>query len=125
MGASHGGVRWKTTSSSTTDAISGMTCTALAPVPITATRLPRRSTPGSQRAVWNAGPAKVSRPGMSGSDGRLSWPTLLITASTTTSSPVRRRRVQRRSASDQVAASTSVPNRMWRRRSNASAQSQK
>ena len=44
-------------------AISGMNCTALAPVPITATRLPRRSTSWSQRAEWNDGPANESRPG--------------------------------------------------------------
>ena len=36
-------VRWKTTSCLVLGAISGMNCTALAPVPITATRLPVRS----------------------------------------------------------------------------------
>ena len=35
-------MRWKTSSSPTLGAISGMNCTALAPVPITATRLPRQ-----------------------------------------------------------------------------------
>ena len=39
-GPSHGGVRWNTSSSPTSVAISGMNCTALAPVPMTATRLP-------------------------------------------------------------------------------------
>ena len=36
---------------------------ALAPVPMTATRLPRRSTPWSHVAEWNAGPANFSEPG--------------------------------------------------------------
>jgi hypothetical protein len=36
-------VRWKTTSRSASSAISGTNCTALAPVPTTATRLPLRS----------------------------------------------------------------------------------
>ena len=53
---------------------------ALAPVPITATRLPARSVPSTHWAECMAGPANVSRPAMSGSFGRLSWPTALITA---------------------------------------------
>ena len=47
---------------------------------MTPTRLPVRSTEWSQRAEWNAGPAKDSRPSIFGSCGRFSWPTALITA---------------------------------------------
>ena len=65
-GQSHGGVRWKTVSWATCGAISGTNWKALAPVPITATRLPVRSTSWRQRAEWKAGPAKLSQPGMSG-----------------------------------------------------------
>ena len=58
----------------------GTAWNADAPVPITAMRLPASAAPWSQRAVWNDGPRKASRPGMSGMRGRLSWPTALITA---------------------------------------------
>src|SRR2546427_549762 len=47
---------------------------ALAPVPTAATFRPVRSWSCSQRAEWNARPAKRSRPGRRGIDGRLSWP---------------------------------------------------
>ena len=47
---------------------------ALQPVPTTATRLPARSTSCRQRAVWNAGPAKLSSPGIGGTVGTDSWP---------------------------------------------------
>ena len=88
-------------------AISGMNCTALAPVPITATRLPCRSTSWSHRAEWNVGPANESRPSMSGKSGRLSWPTALMTAfgGDRLLAPVgdaARRRVHASSASDHV-----------------------
>ena len=46
--------------------IAGTTWIALQPVPTTATRLPARSTSWRQRAVWNAGPAKLSSPGIGG-----------------------------------------------------------
>ncbi len=47
-----------------------MVCTPVAPVPITATRLPLKST-GScgHRAVWKEAPLKLSRPSMRGSVG--------------------------------------------------------
>ena len=51
------GVRWKTVSCSTIGAIDGITWTAEAPVPITATRLPDRSCSWSQREVCITGPA--------------------------------------------------------------------
>src|SRR6476469_4801491 len=58
----------------------GPVCTALAPVPIIATRLPLRSTDPSQRAVWNIGPRKSSSPGIGGMEGWLSWPTAVTRA---------------------------------------------
>ena len=52
-----------------------------APVPITATRLPRRSYPWSQRAEWKTLPGNESSPGTSGTLGSDSGPV----AETTTS----------------------------------------
>ena len=43
-GITHGGVRWKRCSRPTRGWISGTTCTAVAPTPISATRLPVRSS---------------------------------------------------------------------------------
>ena len=53
-GAHQLGVRWNTVSCPTVFATSGIACTPVAPVPITATRLPAKST-GSwgQSEVWN------------------------------------------------------------------------
>ena len=53
-----------------------------------------------QRAEWNDGPAKVSMPGISGSRGRLSEPTALMTkrASNTFSAPLVSRAVTRHMA---------------------------
>ena len=72
------GSRWKRRTATATSAISGTICAALEPVPTTATRLPVRSCSCSHRAVWNAGPRKVSRPGQSGMRGTLRNPTALI-----------------------------------------------
>ena len=97
-------------------AISGASWKALAPVPITATRLPASACWCCHAAEWKAGPANDSRPGMSGRRGRLSWPTALISAlASSVSSPPSRERmrtVQRAAASSQRAAITSVPKRM-------------
>ena len=62
----------------------------LAPAPTSAKRVPRISRSSGQRAEWNEGPAKVSMPGISGSRGRFSEPTALITkrASSTSSAPI-------------------------------------
>ena len=56
-----------------------MVCTPVAPVPITATRLPAKST-GSfgQRAVWKDCPSKESRPSMRGRVGVESGPIAVI-----------------------------------------------
>ena len=69
FGVTQIGVRWKTVSSEATSAISGISCTAVAPVPITATRLPARSAASSHFAVWMTSPAKSCTPSMSGSRG--------------------------------------------------------
>ena len=61
-------------------ATSGTSWSALAPVPITATRLPASECWCCHRAEWKAGPAKRSSPGIAGSFGRLSCPTALISA---------------------------------------------
>ncbi len=73
-------LRWKTVSRATSGAISGTTWTAVAPVPTNATRLPRRSVPWSQRAEWNATPAKSSMPSIAGIAGWLSWPVAITSA---------------------------------------------
>ncbi len=94
---------------------------ALAPVPITATRRPSSLTESSHRAEWNDGPAKRSRPSMTGILGRLSWPTAEMTASATSVSVPPSGRGQRHlpatRASSKVHEVTSVEKRMWSRRS--------
>jgi len=62
-------VRWNTVRRSACGAIEGITWTADAPVPISATRFPRRSVSWSQRAVCMTAPPKFSRPGMAGGFG--------------------------------------------------------
>jgi hypothetical protein len=66
FGMIQGGVRWNRVRWDAMAASSGTTWIALAPVPITPTRLPLSATAWSQAAVWKAGPANASRPGMSG-----------------------------------------------------------
>ncbi len=74
FGSTQGGVRWKSSRRPTFSTICGTTWIALAPVPMTATRFPVRSTSWSHSAVWKAGPAKESRPSISGSEGWFSPP---------------------------------------------------
>ena len=62
-------------------ATSGMNCSALAPVPMTATRLPVRSRSWRHSAEWKYSPAKSAMPSMVGHSGRFSWPTAEMTAS--------------------------------------------
>src|SRR4051794_8029566 len=68
------GVRWKRWSCSTSGWMCGTTWIDDAPVPITATRFPRRSASWSHCAVWKAGPWKLSSPGMLGTLGSLRPP---------------------------------------------------
>ena len=107
--------RWKIVRWSTSGAMAGTNCIALAPVPTTATRFPPSSTSWSQRDEWNAGPANVSSPSRSGTDGRLSIPTALMTAfaSTDSSRPSLPRTcsVHRARSSSYAAAITSVSSR--------------
>ena len=68
--------------------ISVISCTAVAPVPITATRLSLSSTEWcGQRAVCQLSPAKISRPGMSGMNGSDKPPIAVIRKRARTSSP--------------------------------------
>jgi hypothetical protein len=64
------GVRWKTVSSAACAAISGIDWMPDEPVPMTATRLPVKSTPScGQRPVKKTCPWKRSAPSISGSFG--------------------------------------------------------
>ncbi len=92
-----------------TGAIAGTNCSALAPVPTTRTRLPRRSTPWSHSAEWNAGPAKDSRPGRSGTAGRESWPVAVTSTSVVRVSPAVVVSVQLRCSSSYAAEASSTP----------------
>ena len=99
--------------------MAGTTWIALQPVPTTATRRPSRSTSWRQRAVWNAGPAKLSSPGMGGIVGTESWPQAVIRTSASCGPPLVCSAHVARSAS-QRASSTSVDVRIrsstpWRR----------
>ena len=87
MGRIHGGLRWITVSEPTRGWIAGTNWIALAPVPITPTRFPERSTSCRQSAEWNAGPAKSSRPSSSGIAGRESWPQAATITSASTVPP--------------------------------------
>ena len=91
----------------TTFCSSGTIWIAEAPVPITATRLPARSTSWSQRAEWKTSPWKVSSPSISGSRGS-ERPPAPTTGSATTQVPFGVRTVQRWASSSQAASSTGV-----------------
>src|SRR3954449_4961317 len=69
LGWIHGGVRWKTRRLDASSATFGTNWMADAPVPITATRFPRRSHEWSHWAEWKTGPAKREAPGMAGMAG--------------------------------------------------------
>ena len=57
-------VRWYTVSEATSPAMAGITCTPLDPVPMTATRLPAKSTGVvGHRPVWYDSPRKSLAPG--------------------------------------------------------------
>jgi hypothetical protein len=63
-GMQYVGVRWKTVRCRTSPATVWITCTPVAPVPTTPTRLPESSTPAAgQRPVWWLSPANASIPG--------------------------------------------------------------
>ena len=108
--SSHGAVRWNSVSCATCGWMAGTNWIALAPVPITATRLPVRSTSWSHCAEWNAVPANVSRPGMAGSTGRDSCPIAGTRTSASSTSPAAVCTRHRPASSSNSAAVTSVPN---------------
>ena len=86
---SQGGVRWYRSRWAASSATNGTNWAALAPVPITATRLPAQCDANDPtRAEWNDGPPNRSRPAMGGNDGRLSWPTALTSTSNRSVWPV-------------------------------------
>jgi hypothetical protein len=64
---------------------------------------------GSQWAVWNVGPAKVSSPGQSGMRGTLSRPTAEITASKCSAFPAAVRTSYRACSSSHCTEVTAVP----------------
>ena len=69
FGTTQMGVRWYTVRSAAVLASSGMSWTAVAPVPMTAMRHPVGSKPSSQSVVWMTLPSKLLMPGMSGTFG--------------------------------------------------------
>jgi len=99
-GALQFGRRWNTVSSPTLSAISPITWMPVAPVPITATRLPAMST-GScgQWKVWNERPLKLSLPSSRGSVGIDSRPSVRMRKRQVSSRPSATRRRHRLCAS--------------------------
>src|SRR5689334_3856156 len=109
-GSTQGAVRWNRLSEPTVGAICGTNWIAEAPVPMTATRAPVRSTSWRHCAEWNAVPAKVDSPGMSGVDGRLSGP-VATTRTRAVYSPREVRTRHRPIEPSQSAPSSSWPSR--------------
>ena len=108
----HGGVRWKTNSRLTCSRMLGTTCTAVAPVPSTATRSPVRSWSWFQCAVWKVVPSKRSRPGRSGTHGSLSRPGA-ATSTRAESRPAEVSMSQRPRVGSQVASRSSQSSLTW------------
>lgn len=121
LGTTQIGVRWKTVSDSAAFAASGMSCTAVAPVPMTATFLPVRSKSSSQSAVCRIFPRKFLSPGKSGTCGWDRKPVAVTRYRAVRSAPSAVRTRQIRASSSHAAESTRAPNSMWRLRSYLSA----
>ena len=114
-------VRWYTVSEATSSAITGMICTPLDPVPMTATRLPAKSTGvAGQRPVWCCSPRNSSRPGTSGKYGTESTPVAAMRNRARSSVPSLTTTVHVPDDSSYTADVTLASKRMWRRRSNRS-----
>ena len=120
-GAAQFGRRWNTVSVPASLATSGMSWMAVAPVPITATRLPVRSM-GSwgQWKEWKAGPSKLSMPSILGRVGVDSTPTAAATNRVLMVRPSWRLSVQVSVSSSKTIASTRASNCMCSRRPNLS-----
>ena len=115
-------MRWKTVSWSACAAISGIDWIPDEPVPITATRLPVKSTPScGQLLVLYTSPWKRPAPSMSGVFGIDRQPVAMMYERAVRSSPVLVRRRHRWAASSHVADWTRVWKRMSGRRSKRSA----
>ena len=82
------GVRWKMVRCPAWSAITGIACTPLEPVPMTATRFPLKSTfSWGQLPVWYRSPSKESSPFMSGTLPVEMHPTPVIRNRAVTQSP--------------------------------------
>ena len=97
--------------------MAGTSWNPLAPAPMTATRLPVRSTSSRQSAVWKDGPPKSLAPLMSGITELLNWPTAQIRArAVSVSARPSAPRIATRQVADssfQAAPVTSVLNRTF------------
>ena len=101
--------------------MTGTICTPLDPVPMTATRLPAKSTVvAGHSPVWCWTPRNSSRPGTSGNCGTESTPVALMRKRARTAAPSAVATVHVADASSYLASVTFAPNRMWRRRSKRS-----
>lgn len=82
------GVRWKTVTWAARSAMTGMIWMPEEPVPITATRLPVKSTSScGQRPVWKLSPRKEPAPGMPGTRASDRQPTAVMRKRAVTRSP--------------------------------------
>ena len=117
-GRIHAGVRWNTVRWAAWGCTRGTICTALAPVPMTPTRLAVRSASGSHCAectIWPWNCAMPSKLGIDGSERKplaetSTWAWWAEAAPVATS---RSSSSQACASSSQRAAVTSVPNRQW------------
>ena len=121
MGVTQIGVRWNTVRCSARFASFGISWTAVAPVPMIATRLPSRSAVSSHWAVCRTVPAKSPTPSMSGSFGWERKPVAVIRYAARSGSPPATATSHSWASSSQRAPSTTASNRMCRRRSYLSA----
>ncbi len=115
-------VRWNTVSWRACSAITGIAWIAEDPVPITATRLPVKSTPScGHQPVWYVSPRKLSRPSISGSLAADRQPVAITTNRASIRPPVSVSTSQRSAVSSNVARVTRVRKLMSRRRPSRSA----
>ena len=121
-GAHQLGLRWKTVRWPAVSATTGISCTAVAPVPMTPTRLPARSS-GSrgQSEVWKDGPRNASMPSIFGICGMDSGPTAVMSQRALARCPSSASTSHASAASSQLARTIRVSKRISRRRSNLSA----
>ena len=115
-------VRWKTVRWPTSFAMIGIIWTAVAPAPITATRLPAKSTFSlGHREVWNDSPLKLSTPSNGGILRADKIPTAATRNCARSRCPLSSWTSHRLACSSKTAEVTRELNWMSRRRSNLSA----